>query len=381
MPSFPLTADDLAPAEFRKEPLERLIALIEDHVAAGRYPGCQIALARGGRLVLERAFGAARTAPERKAAKTDSLFLLYSNTKVVTATALWVLAERGAFSFTDRVADHLPDFARNGKGDITVLQLITHQAGFPNAVVPEEVWDDHERLRRTVCDFTLEWTPGSRVVYHPGAAHWTAAMLIEALTGSDFRDVIRESVIEPLGLARDIFVGLPENETSRAADMHEPAPSGANLPGAIQPLAANNSASWRRAGVPGGGGYATARGMAALYQMMLNGGTLNGTRLLSPRTLAYAIRNHTGDRVDEYMGMPMHRGLGPHLRGTTSSIRGLGAFASPGTFGHGGVGSSYCWGDPASGVSFAYLSNNRSPDPWHAKRLDLVSNLVHAAIL
>jgi CubicO group peptidase (beta-lactamase class C family) len=377
MPSFPLIADDLAPGEFRKDPLERLIALIESHVAEGRYPGCQIALARGGRLMLERAFGAARIAPERKAARNDSLFLLYSNTKVVTATALWVLAERGAFSFTDKIADHLPDFARNGKGDITVLQLITHQAGFPSAVVPETGWDDHDKLRRTVCDFTLEWTPGSRVVYHPGAAHWVAAMLIETLTGKDFRDFIRESVIEPLGLARDIFVGLPDSELARVADMHEPTPSGEG----IQPLAANNSAAWRRAGVPGGGGYATARGMAALYQMMLNGGTLNGSRLLSPRTLAYAIRNHTGDRVDEYMGMPMHRGLGPHLRGTTPTIRGLGAFASPGTFGHGGVGSSYCWGDPQSGVSFAYLSNNRSPDPWHSRRLDVISNLVHAAIL
>jgi CubicO group peptidase (beta-lactamase class C family) len=377
MPSFPLSADDLAPGEFRKDPLERLIALIESHVAEGRYPGCQIALARGGRLVLERAFGAARIAPERKAARHDSLFLLYSNTKVVTATALWVLAERGAFSFTDKIADHLPDFARNGKADITVLQLITHQAGFPSAVVPETVWDDHEKLRRTVCDFTLEWTPGSRVVYHPAAAHWVAAMLIEALTGKDFRDFIRESVIEPLGLARDLFVGLPDGELARVADMHEPTASG----DALQPLAANNSPAWRRAGVPGGGGYATARGMAALYQMMLNGGTLNGSRLLSPRTLAYAIRNHTGDRVDEYMGMPMHRGLGPHLRGTTPTIRGLGAFASPGTFGHGGVGSSYCWGDPQSGVSFAYLSNNRSPDPWHSRRLDVISNLVHAAIL
>src|SRR5258708_8821582 len=79
MSSFPLAADDLAAAEFRKEPIERLIALIDGHVAAGRYPGCQIALARGGRLVLERAFGAARIAPERKAATSDSLFLLYSN--------------------------------------------------------------------------------------------------------------------------------------------------------------------------------------------------------------------------------------------------------------------------------------------------------------
>ena len=149
----------------------------------------------------------------------------------------------------------------------------------------------------------------------------------------------------------------------------------------FQPSADANTADWRKGGAPGGAGYGTARAMAALYQMMLAGGELNGTRLVSPRTLQYAIRNHTGDRVDEFMGMPMHRGLGPHLRGTTENIRGLGGFANPGVFGHGGVGTSYCWGDPQSGVSFAYITNNRIPDPWHSKRLDQVANLVHTAIL
>jgi CubicO group peptidase (beta-lactamase class C family) len=88
MTSFPLSVGDLAAGEFRKEPIERLTALIEAHVADGHYPGCQIALARHGRLVLERSFGDACTTPTRKPAKSDSLFLLYSNTKVVTATAL-----------------------------------------------------------------------------------------------------------------------------------------------------------------------------------------------------------------------------------------------------------------------------------------------------
>src|SRR5713101_6064867 len=115
--------------------------------------------------------------------------------------------------------------------------------------------------------------------------------------------------------------------------------------------------------------------MAAFYQMMVNGGTLNGARLLSPRMVAYVTRNFTGDMVDGYMGMPMHRGLGPHSRGTTATIRGLGSLASPRTFGHGGVGSSYCWADPDSGVSFAYLTNSRIPDPWHSARMDQVSNL------
>ena len=120
--------------------------------------------------------------------------------------------------------------------------------------------------------------------------------------------------------------------------------------------------------------------MAAFYQMLLQGGRLNGVRLVSPRMVQYVTRNFTGDRVDENMGMPMHRGLGPHVRGVTPGIRGLGSLAAPRTFGHGGVGSSYCWGDPDSGVSFAYLTNSRVPDPWHSRRLDIISSCVHAAI-
>ena len=374
---FPLPSADLESLGFRLEQIDRLTALIERHIAEGRYPGCQIALARHGKLGLFKSFGNAATDPRPRAAADDTLWLLYSNTKVVTAVALWALAERGLFSFSDRIADHVPEFARNAKGNITVLQVITHQAGYPNAVVGPDAWADHKRLREVVCDFPLEWSPGSKVHYHGQTAHWTLGVLIEALTGQDFRDVIRETVAEKLGLGRELYVGLPDSEFGRAADMHEPLPNG----GGSRPLADNNTVAWRKSGGPGSAGYATARAMAALYQMMLNGGELAGRRVVSPRLLQYAIRNHTGDRVDEFMGMPMHRGLGPHLRGTTENVRGLGAFASPRAFGHGGVGPSYCWGDPDSGVSFAYITNNRLPDPWHSKRLDQVANLVHTAIV
>lgn len=358
------------------EPLVRLEALIGQHLAAGRYPGAQIAVARDGKLALFRTFGDARLEPERVPAAGDTLWLLYSNTKVVTACALWILAERGALRFTDTVAEHVPGFEANGKGSITVLELLTHQAGFPNAVVPVEAREDHDLLRRVVCGFTLEWTPGSRVHYHALAAHWTAAVLIEALSGVDYRTFIRENVIEPLGLSGELYVGVPDAEGKRAADMHEPAADGT---GQVRRTEENNDA-FRRAGSPGGGGYATARAMAAFYQMVVHGGTLNGCRFLSPRMIDYVTRNFTADRVDGYTGMPMHRGLGPHSRGTTPTIRGLGSLAHPRTIGHGGVGSSYCWGDPDSGVSFAYLTNSRVPDPWHSARLDVVSNLVHAAI-
>ena len=373
--SFPLSAGTPSSLGLDPRALERLQELITRHLAEGRYPGAQIALARDGKLTLFRTFGDARIDPARTAAGDDSLWLLYSNTKVITACAVWILAEQGALRFTDRVAEHVPGFEANAKGDITIVQLLSHQGGFPNADVPKAAWEDHELLRRTVCGFTLEWTPGSRVHYHGRAAHWTAAVLIEALTKTDYRAFIREQVIEPLGLGDELFVGLPDGRHDRATDMHEPVASGQVK------RSEENNAEFRRAGTPGGGGYASARAMAAFYQMLAAGGTLDGRRLLSTRMVQYVTRNVTGERVDGYMGMPMHRGLGPHVRGTTETIRGLGSIASPRTFGHGGVGSSYCWADPDSGVSFAYLTNSRVPDPWHSARLDVISNTAHAAIL
>jgi CubicO group peptidase (beta-lactamase class C family) len=384
MPTFPLAVADLVSNNIREEQIAKLIKLIKGHIAEGRYPGCQIALARDGRLLLNQTFGQARTTPEVQAATDQTLWLLYSNTKVVLATALWKLAEDGAFRFTDRISAHIPEFAACGKKDITALQVITHQAGFPSAEMSPEGWKQlasqrggvHSAMREAVCHFTLEWSPGTRIFYHGLSAHWVLATLIETLTGMDYREYVAEAILTPLGLAQDIFLGIPASENARIADMHEPIAGGG-----MRPLADANTQTWRLAGAPGGGGYGTARGMVALYQMMLTGGVLNSVRVLSPRMIAYAIRNHTGDRIDDFMGMPMHRGLGPHLRGTTANVRGLGALAAPEAFGHGGVGTSYCWGDPSSGVSFAYITNNRVTDPWHSERLDTVSNLVHAAIL
>ncbi|MDE2335294.1 MAG: beta-lactamase family protein [Rhodospirillales bacterium] len=371
-------ADDLLPktslreAGLREEPIAALERLIERHIADRIYPGASFAIAREGRLVRHAVFG---DAAQGRKATAETLWLLYSNTKVVTAAALWVLAEEGLFRFTDPLAKHVPEFARHGKGEITVLQLMTHRAGFPSALLPPSCWEDHAAMREAVCNLTLEWTPGSRLHYHGTSAHWAAAVLLEALTGQDFREVIRERVLRPLGLEKAIHVGLPSKLHARAADMHEPSDNGP------RPIADVNAAAWRLAGVPGAGGYATAVGMAAFYQALLGGGALGKKRFAGPRTLAYAIRDWTGEMVDGAMGMPMHRGIGPHLRGTAPTIRGLGSFATPATFGHGGVGSSYCWGDPVSGVSFAYLTNCRVPDPWHSERLDVVSNLVHAAVL
>jgi CubicO group peptidase (beta-lactamase class C family) len=371
--AFPLETASPAELGFDEAALGRLRKLIRSHIEQGRYPGAQIALARHGRLALYESFGRASVAPDATV-RDDTLWLLFSNTKVITAVGVWILVEEGMVRFSDRIADHVPEFARHGKGDITLAQVLSHRGGFPGAGASFECWSDHARLRKEVCDFTLEWTPGTRLQYHPRSAHATCAVLIEALTGIDYRDFLRQRVIEPLGLGRDMYVGVPDAEQARCSTIYEPSAEGQRA------LEQENTAAHRRAGIPSSGGFATARGMVGLYQMMAAYGRLNGTRLLSRRLIEFVTRNHTGDMFDHNMQMPMHRGLGVHVRGTTETIRGLGSIASPRTYGHGGVGSSYCWTDPDSGVSFAYITNSRIPDPWHSQRLDIVANLVHSAI-
>ncbi|MBY0336465.1 MAG: beta-lactamase family protein [Acetobacteraceae bacterium] len=362
--SFPLPQAEPASLGLDPARVERLCAAVAADVAAGGSKGAQVALARHGKLALHRSFGeAARGVP----ARDDHLWLIYSNTKVMTAAGLWLLAEEGALRLTDPVAKHLPGFEAGGKGEITFVELLTHQAGFPDAVVPPEAWEDAELLRRTVCGFALQWEPGGRMHYHPAAAHWVAAAVIRAVTGQDHRAFLHRRIVAPLGLGAELFVGLSEAEHGRAAAMHDP-DGRERMP--------ECSAAHRQAGVPGGGGYATARGMAAFYQSLLG----YGPQAVSPRMVRYATRDWTGGRVDESFGVPTWRGLGPQLRGPAPTSRGMGDITHPGAFGHGGVGSSFCWGDPESGLSFAYISNTRQEEEHHLARLNRLGNLASACV-
>ena len=365
---YPLAESNLAALGFAAKPLDHLDGMIQSHIAEGRYPAPRSPSPATGSSACSEptATPAPKEAPFQPPTKPCSCCSARPRSLPPPPFGRW--SRKANLSFMDKVADHLPEFAARGKADITLQQVMTHQGGFPSGDVTQASWTDHALMRAQVCDFSLEWTPGSRLQYHPRAAHLVQAMVLEAVTGQDFRTVIRERVIEPLGLGNDIFVGVPESQQTRCADTYAPEKR-------------DNSAAFRAAGLPNGGGYATARGMAAFYQMLGHGGRLNNVRLFSPRLIAYVSRSHTGESPDHAMtGIPMHRGLGPHVRGESDSIRGLGTIGAAVTFGHGGVGSSYSWADPSSGVSFTYLTNFVSPDPWHSLRLDRVANLVHAAI-
>src|ERR1700722_16339340 len=124
MPSaFPLPESNLSALNFAEKPIADLDRLIRRHIDDGRYPGAQIALARHGKLALFRTYGHARAAAH---AGPQTLFLLFSQTKVLTTAAIWSLVEEGVLSFSDRVADHLPEFAAHDKGEITLFDVTTH---------------------------------------------------------------------------------------------------------------------------------------------------------------------------------------------------------------------------------------------------------------
>src|SRR3954469_12103178 len=237
--SYKLQSSNPEALGFALKPLEHLDRLIREHIEQGRYPGAQIALARHGQLHPFRTYGDARTEGGRVAASDNTLFLLFSQTKVLTSAAVWTLIEEGRLSFMDRISDHLPECAGRGKGDITLHQVMTHQGGFPSGDVSRESWADHTRMRAEVCDFSLDWTPGTRLQYHPRAAHLTQAMVIEAVTGQDYRDVIRDKVLAPLGLAKEIFVGVPASQQERCGDTYAAEPR-------------DNSAEFKAAGMPSG---------------------------------------------------------------------------------------------------------------------------------
>ena len=340
--TFPLEISDLSSLGFDSTQISKLEQMILKHIDEGRYPGAQFALARHGKLAAFRSYGHARTEPAPIPTGPDTLFLLFSNTKVLVSSAVWLLVEDGIISLSDPVAEYMPAFAANGKESVTVQQVMTHQGGFPSSNITRAAWADHALMREQVCAFELEWPAGSRLHYHPRSAHYVLAMLIEAVTGRDYRDVIRERMIEP--------------------------------------VEEKNTAGFREAGLPFGGSFGTARAQVAFYQMLIQSGRLNGTRILSPRMVAYLTTDFTGDRIDGNHDREMHRALGPHKRGTGGHACIFGSLASPLTVGHGGIGTNVCWGDPSSGVSFAYLSNEIQPNDWSSSRFDRVSNIIHAAI-
>src|SRR5262245_59295600 len=130
--TFPLATSSIEAMGLDPKPLSRLHELITAHIAEGRYPATQIAITRHSKLGLGCTLSDAHLQPQPVPARDETLWLLFSNTKVITACAVWLLVQHGTLAFTDRIADHMPGFEANGKGEISIIQLLSHQDRFPN---------------------------------------------------------------------------------------------------------------------------------------------------------------------------------------------------------------------------------------------------------
>jgi CubicO group peptidase (beta-lactamase class C family) len=350
--------------------------------AAGKssetYPPCatQVALARHGELLAFETFGRAHfggEAPGEQDADAQTLFVIYSVTKAIFSGACLLGLQDGLFALADKVSEHVPEFAARGKEAVTIEQLLTHTAGFPAARLPSPDWEDRARRLAHFAKWRAEWEPGSRFTYHGVATMWVLAELLTRCSGIDYRDFIRQRMLEPLGL-RDTFIGLPDSEIGRVADVilvGAPSKNGrrgetmVDAPVVGEALAREgNDPAWRRTGSPGSGGIATAADVALYYQALLADARGNGAGIWRAHTLEDAWRVRNPEFLDPMTRQPALRGLGFVMAGAEGRIwRGFAEECSARAFGHMGAGGQVSWADPESGLSFAFLTNGAQQDP------------------
>jgi CubicO group peptidase (beta-lactamase class C family) len=330
-------------------------------VDEGLLPAVQIALARNGHLVIERRFGAV---------SDDGLVCVFSATKALTASVVWLLLEEGALALTDPVVRYIPEFDTHGKDAVQVLHLLTHTAGFPHAPFRPLDWNDPARRAARYAQWRLNWAPGSAYEYHPSSSMWVLAELIERVCSKPFCTVVRERVLTPLGLDGLWLGDLPEpvqnrvvpvaivGEAATAADYQA---AGVPVPPETEvtddALLNFNDPAIRDVGVPGGGAVASAAGLALLHQALWRG-EAHGTRLWQEETLARARAMPFPEHRDPYLGCAANRGLGLIIAGDKDrTLRGFGHGNSPDAFGHNGAGGQLAWVDPATGLSLGYVTS------------------------
>jgi CubicO group peptidase (beta-lactamase class C family) len=258
-----------------------------------------------------------------------------------------------------RVADYVPEFAANGKGDVTVEQVMLHTAGFPNAAMKDVDGANPARRRERFAAWELEWEPGTRFEYHGSSAQWVLADLIERLGGTDFRDFIEQRVTAPLGLPR--LLGIPEGEQSNIATLTPAGPAALDAPvdDAILRL---SRPEVRAAGVPGYGAIMRAADLALFYQGLVHnpGGIWDEAVLHDVKTNVRCVF------PDNLLQVPVNRTLGLVLAGDDGQhFMRYGSFGvgnSPRSFGHAGAHMHVGWADPDTGLSFAYCTNGLDAD-------------------
>ena len=393
---------DLAPATpesvgISTERLRRLEAAMKRLVDDKQVAGLVTLAERHGKVVH---FNASGQLDVRKAdaVQKDSIFRIYSMTKPVTGVAMMMLYEEGKWQLNDPVSRYIPEFARlkvyTGKNDdgtpkledarrsMTMRELMTHTAGLGYILNPTNPVDrmiiDGNALNAGaplkdmidgLAKIPLLAQPGTRWSY--SIAVDVQGYLVEKFSGQPFAEFARTRIFEPLGM-KDTAFYVPKEKMARFAQVHSG--SGASLAvdtnrpdPTVIPL-----------GPSGGGGlFSTAMDYARFCEMLLQGGQLNGVRLLAPRTVEMIRTNHVNP--DPLKTMPQGTGWGMDFQIVTDAAA-AGEAVSDGTFSWFGIAGTWFWIDPVKDLAFVGMVQHQSlgtTRPIHA----LSRSLVYQAIL
>jgi uncharacterized protein YbbC (DUF1343 family)/CubicO group peptidase (beta-lactamase class C family) len=316
--------------------------LMDAAIARGAIPGGVVVVGHDGHVVYRKAFGMRSLEPDKESMTVDTIFDLASLTKVIATTpSVMKLVQEGKVRLNDPVAMYLPDFAKNGKKDITVRQLLTHFSGLKEDLDLQESWKGHDVAYQMAMDQKPILAPGTRFLYSD-INFETLGFLVEKVSGMSLDEYASKTVFEPLEMKETRF--LPPAEWRSRIAPTEYDENHQMLRGAVHDPTAR-----RMGGVAGHAGlFSTADDLAKFAQEMLT-----GSRVLSRMTV-------------EKMSTPQQpptaaslRGLGWDIDSPFSSNRG--EFYPVGSFGHTGFTGTSIWIDPVTNSYVILLTNAVHP--------------------
>jgi CubicO group peptidase (beta-lactamase class C family) len=357
------------------ESVERIWSAAVDLYRSGVHPGVQVCVRRQGAVVLDRAIGHAcgngpregEQAGEQRVT-TETPFVIYSGSKAITAFVVHMLHERGSLNISDRVCQHIPEYDRHGKGDITIAQVLAHRAGVPN--FPREALDldrvrDREFRVRTLCEARPFAKPGRFLAYHAISGGYILGEIVHRVTGKDIRTVLAEEILDPLGF-RWTNYGVAPDDVSRVAVNYVTGPPTA--PPLSQLLSralglpfdelvkTSNDERFLTAIVPSANVITTANELTRFYELMRLGGKLDGVRVMRPETIRNAITEQSRLEVDLSLGFPTRFGYGLMLGAQVLSLYGR---DTQHAFGHLGFTNILAWADPERALACAVMTNGK----------------------
>ncbi|HET6251527.1 MAG TPA: serine hydrolase domain-containing protein [Tepidisphaeraceae bacterium] len=356
--------------------LPHTTVLLEAQMAQGLHIGAQVFVSRDGKTVADFAIGESKPGI---AMTPETLTLWLSACKPVGAIAIAQQLERGKVGIDDPVADFIPEFAAHGKETVSVRHLLTHTAGlrFVETGWPGATWSE---VIDRICQTSLEanWIPGERARYDATLSWFILGEIIRRVDGRPFEIYVRDEIFTPMGMA-DCWIGMPESRCRAYGDrlgvlyMTDKHP--------IRPLPPYDTQQAITHCRPASNGQGPVRQLARFYQMLLNGGELDGVRLLKPETVSMFTTPKRIGMLDETFRHKIDWGFGFLISSRKYGYKALpysfGPHASDRAFGHNGFQSSMVFADPEYGLVIAIAPNGTPGEPAHDRRLRAVLGAVY----